>query len=94
MSLIQMTIIYTAVGKNPLEDWTSPHSPQKSIKCSTSMQSQEWQKDLGCFQGKTNMTVSQVYVPTTNAEKVEIEQFCEDWQDHLELTQQKISFLS
>ena len=23
------------VGKNPLEEWSSPHSQQKSLKCST-----------------------------------------------------------
>ena len=59
------------------------------MKC---MQSQEWQNDLGCFQGKTNIT--QVYAPTTHTEKAEVEQFCEDLQDLLELTQKKMSFLS
>ena len=53
------------------------------------MQSQEWQNDLGCFQGKTNVTVTQVYAPTTHAEKAEVEQFCEDLQDLLQLTQKK-----
>ena len=39
------------------------------------------------FQGKSfNMTVIQVYVPTSNAEKAEIEWFYEDLQDLLELT--------
>ena len=39
-----------------------------------------------CFQGKPfNITVIQVYAPTTNA-KVEVEQFCDDLQDILELT--------
>jgi len=50
------------------------------------MQSQKWQNDL-CFQGKPfNITVIQVYVPTSNAEEAEVEQFCEDLQDLLELT--------
>ena len=39
------------------------------------------------FQGKPfSITVIQVYVPTTNAEKAEVEQFYEDLQDLLELT--------
>ena len=32
------------------------------------------------------MTVIQVYVPTTNAEEAEVEWFCEDLQDLIELT--------
>ena len=32
------------------------------------------------------MTVIQVCVPTTNAEEAEVEWFCEDLQDFLELT--------
>ena len=32
-----------------------------------------------CFQGKPfNITVSQVYAPTSNAEEAKVEQFCED----------------
>ena len=43
-----------------------------------------------CFQGKSfNITVIQVYAPTTNAKEVEVERFCEDLQDLLELTPQK-----
>ena len=39
------------------------------------------------FQGKPfNITVIQVYAPTSNAEEAEGEQFCEDLQDLLELT--------
>ena len=39
------------------------------------------------FQGKPfNITVIQVYVPTSNAEETEVEQFYEDLQDLLELT--------
>ena len=53
---------------------------------------------LGCnlkmisvrFQGKPfNITVIQVYVPTSNAEEAEVEQFYEDLQDILELTPKK-----
>ena len=43
-----------------------------------------------CFQGKPfNTTVIQVYAPTSNAEKAEVEWFYEDLQDLLELTPQK-----
>ena len=42
------------------------------------------------FQGKTfNITVIQVYAPTSNAEKAEVEWFYEDLQDLLELTPKK-----
>ena len=43
-----------------------------------------------CFQGKSfNITVIQVYAPTCNAKEAEVEQFCEDLQDLLELTCKK-----
>ena len=42
------------------------------------------------FQGKLfNITVIQVYAPTTNAEEAEVEQVYEDLQDLLELTPKK-----
>ena len=43
-----------------------------------------------CFQGKPfNITVNQVYAPTSNTEEAEVEPFYEDLQDLLELTPQK-----
>ena len=43
-----------------------------------------------CFQGKPfNITVIQVYGPTSNTEETEIERFYEDLQDLLELTPKK-----
>ena len=43
-----------------------------------------------CFQGKPfNITVIQVYAPTSNAEEAELEPFYEDLQDLLELTPPK-----
>ena len=60
-----------------------------------------WNAVLGCklknnrmipvhFQGKPfNITVVQVYAPTSNAEEAEVELFYEDLQDLLELTPQK-----
>ena len=42
------------------------------------------------FQGKPfNITVFQVYAPSTNAEEAEVEWFYEDLQDLLELTPKK-----
>ena len=42
------------------------------------------------FQGKPfNITVIQVYAPTSNAEETEVERFYEDLQDLLELTPKK-----
>ena len=43
-----------------------------------------------CFQGKPfNITVIQVYAPTSNAEEAEVEWFYEDLQDLLELIPKK-----
>ena len=54
------------------------------------MQSQKQQNDLCCLQGKPfNITVIQVYAPTSNAEKAEVEWIYDDLQDLLELTPQK-----
>ena len=40
-----------------------------------------------------NITVIQIYAPTSNAEGPEVERFCEDLQDLLELTpKKKMSF--
>ena len=51
------------------------------------MQSQKRQNDLCSFQGKPfNITVIQVYAPTSNAEEAEVERFYEDLQDLLERT--------
>ena len=43
-----------------------------------------------CFQGKPfSITVIQAYAPTSNTEEAEVERFCEDLQDLLELTPKK-----
>ena len=45
------------------------------------------------FQGKPfNITIIQVYAPTSNAEEAEVERFYEDLQDLLELTPPKNVF--
>ena len=62
----------------------------KSPKCSTWMQSQKQQNDLCSFPRKPfNITVIQVYAPTTYAEETEVEQLYEDLQDLLELKPKK-----
>ena len=89
MNLTQITIISTTVVRNPLKKWSSHHGQQKSVKCSTWMQSQKWLISVH-FQGKPfNITAIQVYPPTSNAEEAEVEWFCEDLQDLLELTPKK-----
>ena len=47
------------------------------------------------FQGKPfNITVIQVYAPTSNAEEAEVERFYEDLQDLLEVTPPKFACYS
>ena len=59
----------------------------KSLKYSTWCNLKNDRMISVCFQGKPfNTTVIQVYAPTSNAEKAEVEWFCEDLQDLLELT--------
>ena len=54
------------------------------------MQSQKRQNDLCASPGKPfNITVIQVYAPTSNAEETEVERFYEDLQDLLEITPKK-----
>ena len=57
------------------------------------MQSQKTQNDLCSFPRQTiQITVIQVYVPTSNAEEAEVEWFYEDLHDFLELTPKKDIF--
>ena len=43
-----------------------------------------------CCQGKPfNITIIQVYAPTSNIEETEVERFCEDLQDLVEITPPK-----
>ena len=49
------------------------------------MQSQKQQNDLGCCQSKPfNITIIQVYAPTTNTQEAEVKRFYEDLQDPLD----------
>ena len=78
-----MTIISTIAGRNPLEEmewpsWSTKESEMQYLDAIVTVR----------FQGKPfNITVIQVYAPTSNTE--EAERFCEDLQDLLELTPQK-----
>ena len=85
-----MTIIYTTVGKNPLED-------EVAIIVNKRVQNAV----LGCnlkndrmvsvhFQGKPfTITAIQIYALTSNAEEADVEWFYEDLQDLLELIPKK-----
>ena len=54
------------------------------------MQSQKRQNDLCLSPRQTfSITVLQEYAPANNAEEAEVERFCEDLQDLLELTPKK-----
>ena len=62
----------------------------KSPKCSTWMQSQKGQNDLCSVPRQPfNITVIEVYAPTTNAKEAKVEWFYDDLQDLLELTPKK-----
>ena len=47
---------------------------------------------LVCFQGKPFNIVIQVCAPTSDAEEPQVDRFCEDLQDLLELTPKKDNF--
>ena len=79
-----MTIISTTVGKESLRRNGVALIVTKSLKCKND-------KMISIhFQGKPfNITVTQVYALTSNAEEAEVEWFYEDLQDLLELTPKK-----
>ena len=61
------------------------HSQQKSLKCRLGCNLKNDRMISVRFQGKPfNITVIQVYAPTSNAEEAEVEQFYKDLQDLLE----------
>ena len=65
----------------------------KSLKCSTWYNLKNDRLISVHFQGKPfNITVIQVYAPTSNAEEAEVEQSYEDLQDLLEPTLKKDVF--
>ena len=85
-----MTIIYTTVGKNPLEEM---ESPSQSIRVQNAVLGRNLKNNRMIsvhFQGKPfSITVIQVYTLTSNAEEAEVEWFYEDLQDLVELTSER-----
>ena len=70
------------MGKYTLEGMEQPSQSTKKSKIQylgVTSKMTEWSV---CFQGKTfNITVIQVYAPTTNAEEAEVKWLYEDLQD-------------
>ena len=67
---------------------------QKSLKCSTWMQSQKWLMISVHFQGKPfNITVIQVYAPTSHARRAEADQFYEDLHELVEHQKEDVLFI-
>ena len=90
MNLIQMTIMSTTVGMNPIEKMVVALLINKSLTvfgCNLKNDTMI----LFLFQGKTfNVIVIQVYTQTTK--EAEVDQFCEDLEDLLELTPEDVLF--
>ena len=85
-----MTIISTIAGRNPLEEVEKPSWSTKEFKMQYLVATSKMTEWSVCFQGKPlNITVIQVYAPTSNAEEAEVERVYEDLQDLLELTPKK-----
>ena len=95
------------IGKFNSDDYCTYYYGQESIRrkgVALRVNKKAWNKVFGCnlkndrmisvhLQGKPfNITVIQVYAPTSNAEEAEVELFYEDLQDLLELTPKKMSF--
>ena len=80
------TILSTTEGKNPLEEmeqpsWSTKESKNAVLGCSLKNDRMIFAR----FKDKPfNITVIQLYVPTSNAEETEVEWFYEDLQDLLE----------
>ena len=68
-NLIEMTIISTTVGNNPLENVVNKRFQNTVLGCSLKNE----RMISACFQGKPfKITVIQVYALTTNAEEVKL----------------------
>ena len=86
---MQMIIISTTVGRNPLEEmewpsWSTKETKMQYLDAISKMT--EWSL---CPRQIIQYTAIQVYALTSNAEEAEVEQFCEGLQDLLELTSKK-----
>ena len=95
---------WTGMSKFNSDDNCIYYCGQESLRrngVASMLNKRVWNAVLGCnlkndrmisvhFQGKPfNITVIQAYAPTSNTEEAEVERFCEDLQDLLELTPQK-----
>ena len=82
--------IYYCGQESHRKKWSSHHGQQKSLNALLGCNLKNYRLVSVCFQGKPfNITVIQVYAPTSNAEEAEVEWFYEDLQDLLELTPKK-----
>ena len=83
-----MTIISTTVGKNPLEKNGVALIVNKRVQNAVFGYNLRNNRMISVpFQGKPfNVTVIQVFAPTTNAKEAEVESLYGDLQDLLELT--------
>ena len=82
MNLIQMTIITTTVGKNPIGEM---EVPSNSLYALLGCNLQNNRMKSGSFQGKPfNGTVIQIHAPTTDAEETEADESYQP--EDLELT--------
>ena len=74
-----MTITSTIVGKNPSEEMQQPSQSTKEAEMHYLGAISKMTELSVCFQGKPfNITVIQVYAPTTDAGEAEVDQFYED----------------
>ena len=82
---------WTGIGAGiPQKKWSSHHGQQKSPNAVLGCNLKNGRMISVLFQGKPfNITVIQVYAPTSNTEEAEVERFYEDRQDLLELTPPK-----
>ena len=95
---------WTGMGEFNSDDHYIYYCSQESLRrngVAIMVNKRVWNAGLGCnlwndrmisvrFQGKLfNITVIQVYAPTSNAEEAEVKWFYEDLQDLLELTPKK-----
>ena len=80
-------IISTTVGRNPLEEMEQPPQSTRAQNAILGCNLKNDRMISVCFQGKPfNITVIQVYAPTSNTEEAEVDWFYKDLQDLLELT--------
>ena len=97
-------LIWTGIGEFNSDDHYIYYFGQTSLRrngVALTMNKKVWNAVLGCnlkndrmisvrFQGKPfNITVIQIYAPTTDGKEAEVEQFYEDREDLLELTAKK-----